>query len=373
MHKSLRFISFLLILISSSSYTKPVNVKKDQVNGFVINGTVTGFKDHTWIYLEDGSNKNLIKTDSALIIAGKFQFKGKLSIKTIHVILQTKNPSDYIFFWLENSIISFKAEKGHFEQATINGSKTQLDERKLNTLIQPLRNAEDSISKLRRIEKSEIRKADLKKELEVLNSQEEEVYKLFIKNNPNSIISASDLSIYATTWGKAVVIPLYSNFSKEIKNSPYGKDIAAYLKLNKGLKIGDHYADFVQQNLSGKMIKFSDYAGKLILLEFWGSWCAPCREGNPELVKTYNKFKEKGFEVFGVAADSEKTEWLQAIAQDKLSWPQVCDLKGAKNDAVLIYGINKFPSNFLIDEKGIIIAQDLRGEDLQKKLVELLK
>ena len=363
----------MLILIIGSSFTRLIEVEKDKLNGFVINGTVTGFKDSTWIYLTDGSNKNLISTDSALVVAGKFQFRGKLSTTTINVIIKTKNLSDYTFFWLENSIITFKAEKGHFEQAIINGSKTQLDDDKLNTLIQPLRNAEDSISKLRRIEKSETRKADLKKAMEVLEFKEKEVYKSFIKTNPNSIVSASDLSIYASTWGKAIVAPLYANFSTEIKNSVFGKDIAAYLKLNKDLKVGDHYADFEQQSSSGKMIKLSDFAGKLILLEFWGSWCGPCREDNPELIKTYNQFKQKGFEVFGVAADSEKTEWLQAIESDQLPWPQVSDLKGAQNDAVQMYGVYKFPSNFLIDKKGIIIAQDLRGEELNKKLTALLK
>lgn len=371
MNKRLRFLFFILFVINSSCTRTSTN-KQDKLNGFVINGTVTGYKDSTWIYLEDGSNKKLVKTDSALIKNGKFIFKGNLPLKAVEATLKIAKSEDYRFFWLENSMITFNATKGNFRNAVITGSETDLEDDKLKAIINPIEIAKHNLNQLSK-KLNIVQTAALLKELDSLELKEAAITQTFIKNNPNSIVSVSNLSGYTSTWGKSVVAPLYANFSTENKNSLYGKDIAAYLKLNKDLKVGDHYADFSQQSSSGKMVKLSDYSGKIILLEFWGSWCIPCREGNPELVKTYNQFKEKGFEIVGVAADSEKSDWLKAIKQDKLLWPQVCDLKGDENDVVLMYGVNKFPSSFLIDKKGIIIAQDLRGKELQKRLATLLK
>lgn len=370
MNIRLSFLSLVLIAILGSCTRTSTN-KDANSDKFVIDGTITGYKDSTWIYLEDGSNKNLINTDSTIVKNGKFRFKGNLSLKAVEVIIKIAKSEDYRFFWLENSTITFKATKGDFRNAVITGSKTALEEDKLNAITNPIEAAKRNIYRLS--EKVYNPKTDLVKEFDLLELKEAAAIQTFIKNNPNSVVSVSNLSTYASTWGKSVVAPLYANLSTENKNSLYGKDIAAYLKLNKDLKVGDHYVEFSQQNSTGNTLKLSDYSSKLILLEFWGSWCIPCREGNPELVKTYNQFKDKGFEIIGVAADDEKQDWLKAIAQDKLPWPQVCDLKGDKNDVVLIYGVNKFPSNFLINKKGIIIAQDLRGEELNKKLTALLQ
>lgn len=144
------------------------------------------------------------------------------------------------------------------------------------------------------------------------------------------------------------------------------------MKLSREIKIGGKYVDFEQTNTVGKKIKLSDIKGKYILLEFWGSWCGPCRQDNPELVKTYNTYRAKGLEIFGVANEENKAQWLKAIKDDGLLWENVTDLKGNKNEAIFIYGINAYPTNYLIDEKGIIIAKDLRGKELSDKLAELL-
>jgi peroxiredoxin len=195
---------------------------------------------------------------------------------------------------------------------------------------------------------------------------------LFVRTNPGSIISASILSGYASIWGKDTTDMLFKKFSKEIKNTYYGQKIREYITLNKNIKIGDKYADFSEQNTQGENIKLSDFNGKVVLLEFWGSWCGPCREGNPELAKIYNEFNRKGFEILGVAAETNKEQWLKAIETDKLPWANVTDFNGDKNKAALIYGISYYPANFLIDRNGIIIAKDLRGEKLREKIMEIL-
>ncbi|MEM6846077.1 MAG: TlpA family protein disulfide reductase [Bacteroidota bacterium] len=198
------------------------------------------------------------------------------------------------------------------------------------------------------------------------------LYTASLRTHPNSIHSAYILSVYSTTWGKEKTKELFDNFSAENKNTEYGKSIAKYIELNKNPNIGENYVDFGMEDTNGETKKLSDLKGKLVLLEFWSSNCGPCRKENLKLVKTYEKFKPKGFEIFAVSQDTKKESWLKAIEKDKLPWLQVSDLKGRDNSASLIYGINGIPDNFLIDPNGIIVGRNLRGERLNEKLNELL-
>ena len=312
------------------------------LKGYKIIGIATGFSDSTLLYLDnitDGSFKHI---DSTYIIREKFIFKGILKDKSVKTSIRTQDFENRCYVWLENKTIYFNGEKGKFKGAIIKGSKSQDDQNRLNTLT--------NNSKTRK-----------------------EVEYQFAKNNPNTIISANVVSVYCSTWGKDKVKKLYNSFSNEVKNTYYGKHILDFISLNKNIKIGDAYADFSQNDIDQKKVNLSDFKGKVILLEFWGSWCGPCREGNPELVTIYNEFKNKGFEILGVAADTDKTQWLNAIKTDNLTWTNVTDFKGDKNKAAIIYGVNSYPTNYLIDRNGIIIAKDLAGEKLREKLNEIIK
>ncbi|TAH07199.1 MAG: AhpC/TSA family protein [Sphingobacteriia bacterium] len=308
---------------------------------FTINGNIKGLGDKTILYLEyTEEEKKLI--DSTIIANGKFKFNGKLKSKAVNAIIRTSNYTNYKFFWLENSVIDFKAEKGKFRDAIIIGSNNQIKQDELNKSLKTLS------------EKEQIKEEQK-----------------FVRENPESIISAYILSVYSSTWGKEITTHLYNNLSEELKNSTYGKSISNFILLNNNIDIGDKYVDFLQIDTQNKKVKLSDLDGKVILLEFWGSWCGPCRQTNPELVKVYNEFKGKGFEIFGVAAESNKEIWLQAIQKDQLTWTNVTDLKGDKNEASLIYGVSGYPTNFLIDKSGVIIAKELSIKQLRKKLSEL--
>ncbi|HUP13902.1 MAG TPA: TlpA disulfide reductase family protein, partial [Niastella sp.] len=136
--------------------------------------------------------------------------------------------------------------------------------------------------------------------------------------------------------------------------------------------IGAKAPDFTLPSPDGRPLKLSDHFGKYLLLDFWASWCGPCRRENPNIVRVFNKYKDKGFAVFAVSLDSKKEPWIQAIQNDGLTWPQVSDLLFWDSGPAKLYGIRGIPGNVLIDPSGKIIARNVRGEELEKKLAELL-
>jgi len=327
-----KIIFGIIILLAISCNEKP------QME-FSLSGTTMGIENGTYIYLD-----NDIKIDSTKIENNSFVFNSKLSKSPMQVLLRTKDFSNYRFLWVENNAMTFDATKTDFRNAKVTGSETE------------------------NLSFNHHQKTDT---LPINERQKLEIE--FVKNNPNSIVSASMLSVYSTTWGKKKTTELYEQFSKENKESGYGQQIARYIELNKEPKIGEQFADFEMSNPNGQMKKLSEVKGKAVLLEFWASWCGPCRKENPNLVKTFKKYNPKGFEIFAVSLDEDEENWIKAIEKDSLNWKQVSDLKGKGNEASLIYGINGIPDNFLIAENGEIIGRNLRGEELNLKLKEILE
>lgn len=142
---------------------------------------------------------------------------------------------------------------------------------------------------------------------------------------------------------------------------------------NKHLEEGQLAPNFSQKDPNGKDISLSSFRGKYVLVDFWASWCGPCRRENPYVVKAYERFKDKNFTILGVSLDNSKDAWLKAIKADKLTWTHVSDLKGWKNEVAVLYSVRSIPTNYLLDPDGRIIAKNLRGSDLEKVLAEHLK
>lgn len=316
-------------------------IGQTKTSKFFIKGEVKGFLNGTIIYLNDLSDGNYKKIDSSIILDNKFNFSGNIKAKYLKFSLTSFDYDDRVTFWIEKGLTTFKGEKGNFKKSTINGFEIQ---KKWNELIYLL---------------------------DTTQNEKRTNYE-FIKNNPKSIIAAYSLCNNFRTWDLDTISKLFNLLSKEVKQTKYGKRIFGFVSLNKNIQIGDSFVDFSQADTSNNLVKLSNFKGKVVLIEFWGSWCNPCREENPSLVKIYNEFNSKGFEIFGVASETDKQNWINAIKEDGLPWTNTSDLKGSDNEAALIYGVTGFPTNFLINKEGIIIAKNLYEDDLKKLLSSLL-
>ncbi|MBO9729990.1 MAG: TlpA family protein disulfide reductase [Chitinophaga sp.] len=199
--------------------------------------------------------------------------------------------------------------------------------------------------------------------------------KLLVKMNQHTPVLMYALDFLHPRKDKDLILAEISRLSKEFPWLAEAKqkkiDMERAEAIAKKTAIGVTAMDFSQNNTTGKPVKLSDYRGKYVLLDFWASWCGPCRAENPNVLDNYEKYHSKGLEILGVSLDDKKDAWLKAIKDDGLEWAHVSDLKGWKNAVAKEYNINAVPSNFLLDKEGKIIAKDLRGEELSQKLAEI--
>ncbi|MGZ3846016.1 MAG: peroxiredoxin family protein, partial [Flavisolibacter sp.] len=210
-----------------------------------------------------------------------------------------------------------------------------------------------------------------------LNSQmNESVYASFVKKHPNSSVALFAVKQYAG-WDidASKVEPLFNSLPASVKSLPSARALKDRIDIARKTGIGNYAMDFTQSDTLGKPVSLSSFKGKYVLVDFWASWCGPCRRENPNVVKVFNKYKDKNFTILSVSLDrpDAKDKWLAAIHKDGLTWTHVSDLKYWDNAVAKEYGIRAIPQNLLLDPQGKIIAKNLRGEDLDAKLTDVFE
>lgn len=204
-----------------------------------------------------------------------------------------------------------------------------------------------------------------------LEAQQSENVKAVINGMGNSFASLAGLSFLNTKTDFQFIDSLISGLNEEYPDTKMILQIKQQLDDMRALSLGQVAPEIELTNPNGELLKLSDYRGKYVMIDFWAAWCKPCRQENPNVVRLYEKYKDKGFEIYGVSLDRTKNDWVKAIADDGLTWPQVSDLEYFNSAAAIDYKINAIPATYLLDPEGKIIAQDLRGQSLENKLAEL--
>ena len=302
-----------------------------------ITGTVENMNSGT-IYLQKFDSQRLSIIDSAQIIDGKFGFSKVAELPELYALTLDATKGSYLVFLDKNPVtIKFDASQGHRNTEVV-GSELQ----------------------------------DLFIEYEKQRGRDD--IGEFIKAHPASLVSAfvllRDFSHRLSAEEMSSNIQL---LDKSLLNTLYVKILQDMVASLQSVEIGKKAPDFTLNDTQGNAVKFSDNWGDgYILLDFWAAWCGPCRRENPNIVEAYKKYKDKGFTVYGVSLDRTEEDWLKAIADDNLTWMHVSDLKFWDCAPAKLYSVRSIPASFLIDKNGIIVAKNLRGEDLHKKLEELL-
>jgi peroxiredoxin len=201
----------------------------------------------------------------------------------------------------------------------------------------------------------------------IMSAYSTEVLK-FVKDNKRSLAAFYAAMSLEPREYETELVNYADDIQGRFKNNATVQRFIAHMDKIKPISIGHSAPDFTIGTVDGKQVRLSDYKGKYVMLDFWASWCVPCRQENPNVVRLYNQFKDKGFNILGISLDKEKAKWQKAIADDKLTWQHASDLKDFEGPTERLYQIEAIPSNFIIDPQGKIVAKNIVGDDLQKFL-----
>lgn len=358
-----------------------VSCQKQEPNYFKIEGTVKDLPNGEMIFLEKEEDMSLVVIDTAIVADGTFVFEGIQTEPELHflstgsiqdkipviletgkieVVLDVKNPTqtklkgtynnEELYQFRTVGSTKIQAEMRHFEQT--NSQQIALAQQNGDTA---------TLGRLQKIYQGFVNR------IEDYNNS-------YIEKHPSSYVSV--LLLEDMMFNPAAKVQrLKKQFNKltaELKNTKKGKLIQEALDKMNVVEVGMPAPEFSAPNLEGKIISLKESLGKLTLIDFWASWCKPCRQENPNVVAVYKQFHEKGFNIISVSLDKDAEDWKRAIAQDGLQWTHVSNLKSWQEPIAALYNVKSIPSTFLVDEKGVVIAKDLYQEDLLKKIEEIL-
>ena len=359
---------FSLLIISCNSL---------EPDSFIIEGS-TDFEDGLSVYrVKAGPNGQPISVDTAKIIKGTFKFEGLISQIDINFInIEGLNANIPVI--IEEGVIEAEIFKDNLNSPKIGGtqSNNDLDQYRVSTkaYTDKLQLIAQEINQANTVGDN-ILAEDLTSEYRVIEQELSVFEKGFMNSRPSSYIATLILErlVFTKKVPQTEAVAIFNGFDQKIKESVSGKKINAIIsKPINPTAIGAISAAFEAPNQFGEILSLESMKGKVTIIDFWASWCRPCRIENPNLVRLYKRMHDKGLEIISVSLDKSKASWIQGIEDDGLIWNHVSNLKYWKEPVALLYGVSAIPKAFILDENGVIVAKDLRGAQLDAKIEELL-